>query len=283
MSGTQGRQIAQRILLAGELTGAAAKRQLFPQKLLGPSVISPVLGKDGEVSQRIGKAVIGTDPPALLLLSGKGRLGLGKPVLFQIHQPQSPLGIDDAGNIATVGADNALTFEKLPGPVKIPLLKGDAAQIAQRHLLAVPLVQRERQAIYALEALPGGGQVALCQPDQPQIAQRALLLMGVMQPGGELVLFLIAALGLPQLSLPLEEIAQKPQRQTALLLLFRGTFPWEILAAALAVKIIWQIIAASQATKRLDIKPVAHWLAPLLEIYFIIANTFLKIIPLSKK
>ena len=69
----------------------------------------------------------------------------------------------------------------------------------------------------------------------------------------------------------------------ALLLLFRGTFPWEILAAALAVKIIWQIIAASQATKRLDIKPVAHWLAPLLEIYFIIANTFLKIIPLSKK
>ena len=67
------------------------------------------------------------------------------------------------------------------------------------------------------------------------------------------------------------------------LLLLRGTMPWIVLAAALLVKLAWQIICVSQSTKRLGIRPVVYWLSPLLEIYFIIANTFLTITPLSKK
>ena len=67
------------------------------------------------------------------------------------------------------------------------------------------------------------------------------------------------------------------------LLLALGTFPWQILAAVLAVKLAWQITAASAACRRLSVKPVVAILSPLFEIYFLIANTFLSIFPLSKK
>ena len=67
------------------------------------------------------------------------------------------------------------------------------------------------------------------------------------------------------------------------LLLVLGTFPWQILAAVLLVKLAWQIATAAAACRRLSIKPVVAILSPLLEIYFLIANTFLSIIPLSKK
>ena len=67
------------------------------------------------------------------------------------------------------------------------------------------------------------------------------------------------------------------------LLLALGTFPWQILAAVLLVKLAWQIATAAAACRRLSIKPVVAILSPLLEIYFLIANTFLSIIPLSKK
>lgn len=70
---------------------------------------------------------------------------------------------------------------------------------------------------------------------------------------------------------------------TGTLLLVAGTMPWVVLAGALALKLAWQIICVSQSTKRLNIKPVVFWISPLLEIYFLIANTFLTIIPLSKK
>lgn len=67
------------------------------------------------------------------------------------------------------------------------------------------------------------------------------------------------------------------------LLLALGTFPWQILAAALALKLAWQIISVAQATRRLTVKPIVYILSPLFEIYFLVANTFLSIFPLSKK
>ena len=67
------------------------------------------------------------------------------------------------------------------------------------------------------------------------------------------------------------------------LLLALGTFPWQILAAVLAVKLAWQIIATSVAARSLAVKPIVAILSPLFEIYFLIANTFLSIIPLSKQ
>lgn len=67
------------------------------------------------------------------------------------------------------------------------------------------------------------------------------------------------------------------------LLLLAGTMPWPVLAAALLVKLAWQIVAAAQASGRLMVKPVVYWLSPLLEIYFIFANTILSISPLPKK
>ena len=67
------------------------------------------------------------------------------------------------------------------------------------------------------------------------------------------------------------------------LLLLRGMVPWELLAGVLVVKLAWQVAATAQAVRRLSISPVVCWLSPLFEIYFLIANTFLSIIPLSKK
>ncbi len=67
------------------------------------------------------------------------------------------------------------------------------------------------------------------------------------------------------------------------LLLVAGTMPWPVLAAALAVKLAWQIVATAQASKRLMVKPVVAWLSPLMEIYFLLANTILTLSPLPKK
>ena len=69
----------------------------------------------------------------------------------------------------------------------------------------------------------------------------------------------------------------------AVLLLVLGTFPWPVLAGAVAVKLAWQIVAMLQAARRLDAGTAAVWLSPLLEIYFLISNTFLRIMPLSNK
>ena len=67
------------------------------------------------------------------------------------------------------------------------------------------------------------------------------------------------------------------------LLLVMGIMPWEFLAGALAIKLIWQIISLLQSTKRLGVKPLVAWFSPLLEIYFLFANTFLRLFPLPKK
>ena len=64
----------------------------------------------------------------------------------------------------------------------------------------------------------------------------------------------------------------------ALLLVFR-LYTWPIVAAALVLKWAWQIISFSMLTKRFD-GGYVHLAAPLLEIYFIIANTILILLPL---
>ena len=70
---------------------------------------------------------------------------------------------------------------------------------------------------------------------------------------------------------------------SAVLLLVGGQFPWQVLAGVLLLKLAWQIVTTAKATDRLDIKSVVYWLSPLFEIYFLIANTILRIIPLSQK
>lgn len=70
---------------------------------------------------------------------------------------------------------------------------------------------------------------------------------------------------------------------SAALLLVGGHFPWQVLAGLVVLKLAWQIVATAKATDRLDIRPVVYWLSPLFEIYFLIANTILSFIPLSRK
>ena len=65
----------------------------------------------------------------------------------------------------------------------------------------------------------------------------------------------------------------------AALLVVRGTLPWIVVAMAVAIKWIWQIICFSRLTKRFD-GGYVHLAAPLMEIYFIIANTILILLPL---
>lgn len=64
-----------------------------------------------------------------------------------------------------------------------------------------------------------------------------------------------------------------------LLLLFTS-LPWIAVAIAVLLKWTWQIICFSTLTKRFD-GGYVHFAAPLLEIYFIIANTILILLPLS--
>ena len=65
----------------------------------------------------------------------------------------------------------------------------------------------------------------------------------------------------------------------AVLLLVRGTLPWPVVAAAIALKMAWQIVSLAQLAKRFDGGRV-YLAAPLFEIYFIFANTILILLPL---
>lgn len=67
------------------------------------------------------------------------------------------------------------------------------------------------------------------------------------------------------------------------LLLLAGTMPWPVLASALLVKLVWQIVATGQAARKLMVGSVVYWFSPLLEIYFLIADTILSLSPLPKK
>lgn len=65
----------------------------------------------------------------------------------------------------------------------------------------------------------------------------------------------------------------------ALLLILQGSLPWPVTAAMVALKWVWQIVCFSRLTKRFD-GGYVHLAAPLYEIYFIVANTILILLPL---
>ena len=59
-------------------------------------------------------------------------------------------------------------------------------------------------------------------------------------------------------------------------------FPWQIILGVFVAKLAWQIVSVYQVDKRFEISRI-HWVAPLFEIYFLFANTILKITPLPKR
>lgn len=66
----------------------------------------------------------------------------------------------------------------------------------------------------------------------------------------------------------------------AVLLILGGSLPWVAVAVTVALKWAWQMVSFAQLTKRFD-GGMVFLAAPLLEIYFIIANTILVLTPLS--
>lgn len=67
----------------------------------------------------------------------------------------------------------------------------------------------------------------------------------------------------------------------ALAVLLALHFPWQYVAMAWVLKTAWQVWSFSRFSKRLEIKNV-HFYSPLLEIYFLFANTFLFLSTLHK-
>lgn len=65
-------------------------------------------------------------------------------------------------------------------------------------------------------------------------------------------------------------------------LIATALFPWEIVAGALLLKFVYQIVSFAQLEKGLGEKKLC-WLSPLLEIYFFLSNTILLIFPLRYK
>jgi len=65
----------------------------------------------------------------------------------------------------------------------------------------------------------------------------------------------------------------------AALLLAHGGLPWGMVLLALVLKWAWQIVSLAQPAKRFDAGMV-YLAAPIMEIYFIVANTFLILTPL---
>ena len=65
----------------------------------------------------------------------------------------------------------------------------------------------------------------------------------------------------------------------ATLLVLHGGLPWGMVLVAVLLKWAWQIVAMAQPAKRFD-AGLVYLAAPLMEIYFIVANTFLILTPL---
>ncbi len=64
------------------------------------------------------------------------------------------------------------------------------------------------------------------------------------------------------------------------LLLVQGSLPWIVVAACAIVKWAWQIVSFSRLTRRFD-GGYIHFAAPLFELYFMVANTILILLPLQ--
>lgn len=68
---------------------------------------------------------------------------------------------------------------------------------------------------------------------------------------------------------------------TAGALLALKNFPWQYILLSWMLLMAWQVFAFSQVTRRFEVRGI-HFYAPLLEIYFTIANTILQISTLHK-
>jgi glycosyltransferase involved in cell wall biosynthesis len=66
----------------------------------------------------------------------------------------------------------------------------------------------------------------------------------------------------------------------AVMLLINGTLPWMVVAGLVAIKWAWQMVSFAQLCKRFE-GGLTYLAAPLLEIYFILANTILVLTPLD--
>lgn len=65
----------------------------------------------------------------------------------------------------------------------------------------------------------------------------------------------------------------------AVLSILEGALPWVIVAVAVLLKWVWQTVCFAKLTKRFD-GGYIHFAAPLMEIYFMVANTILVLLPL---
>ncbi len=63
---------------------------------------------------------------------------------------------------------------------------------------------------------------------------------------------------------------------------FLPSVPWLIPSLLLLVKLVWQIVCVMLAQKRFSLRNY-HWFSPLLELYFLVADTILAIITLHPK
>lgn len=61
-----------------------------------------------------------------------------------------------------------------------------------------------------------------------------------------------------------------------------GLFPWQILVAVLALRLIWEILCAFFLAKKFETKNIC-WFAPFFELYFLFLNTILTLVTLPKK
>ena len=64
------------------------------------------------------------------------------------------------------------------------------------------------------------------------------------------------------------------------LLLVQGSLPWIVVATCAIVKWAWQIVSFSRLTRRFD-GGYIHFAAPIFELYFMVANTILILLPLQ--
>jgi len=85
-----------------------------------------------------------------------------------------------------------------------------------------------------------------------------------------------------RLSLALYPLSQLLFLASLVLLFVGGIFPWQMLVALLAVKIIWQIVCCALLANRFKIK-LLQFFSPFFELYFLFSDTILSISALRKK
>ena len=149
-------QVAERVLLPLRLAALFTDIEFFQKEGLRPVVLPPPLGQRRQIPERIGQGIGSAQPAALLLLDSKFPLRLREPPLRHVHDAERAAGIEDAGNVPAVPADVLLFLKQVLRPVQIFERKSNVAQISERDLLGVPLIERDSQIQDLPEGLPRG-------------------------------------------------------------------------------------------------------------------------------